>query len=511
MNIKTFNKEKLQTEFMRFKKPIIFGYIVGLLAFTYTFCNKLVQWDEIFYSFSKGASLEAGRWGLDILQYIFPNYSMPWLWGVISLTFLIIAACLIIDLFKLENVFYQCLLVGLVVAFPSMISAYAYMFQSVTYSFGVLLCVVALVLSIKKDIRLKVVGILGFTFAFSIYQAFISIVLSFYIVFIIKELLDGEKDAVRIFKQGLQYICYVVIALILYLAITVTLFLLKDLSLDLLLNRTEGEEPMGLFMRFLYTYLYFAGYFVNGTAGIMPTLLSVVCHVSAMLALLVCCIKFIITDVDKYKKGLFILMLSVFPMAVNAIIFISTGTHTLMVYSFVATYVLAFILLEKQGENHAFPKISTVIKRLFPISMLLIIAANIYTANLVSLRMTYSNQAFNAFYTELSTQIKMCEGYTQGDRIAIVGETDELRYNVDKEFDKFSLVGTNALDVNIYSRKQYIKYYLGNDFDFLSHEEIEENILPLPEYQEMAIYPYDGSVKRVNGYIIVKLGQFVEE
>ena len=496
---------------IKFKLPIIFGYIAGFLAFTYIFCNKLVQWDEIFYSFAKGESLRAGRWGLDILQYIFPNYSMPWLWGVISLTFLIIASCLIIDLFKLENVFYQCLLVGLIVTFPSMISSCTYTFQSVTYSFGVLLCVIALILSVKKDIRLKALGILGFTFAFSIYQAFISIALSLYIVFIIKELLDGEKDAVRIFKQGLQYICYVVIALILYLAITVTLFLLKDLSFDLLLNRTEGEEPMGLFMRFLYTYLYFAGYFVNGTAGIMPTLLSVLCHISAMLAVLVCCIKFIITDVDKYKKGLFILMLAVFPMAVNAIIFISTGTHTLMVYSFVATYILAFILLEKQGGDKAFPKVSAVVKRMLPISMLLIIVANIYTANIVYLRMTYSNQALNSFYTELSTRIKMCDGYIQGDRIAIVGETDELRYHVDGEFKKITISGTNALDVNIYSKKQYMKYYLGNDFDFLSHEEIEENILPLPEYQEMAIYPYDGSVKRVNGYIIIKLGQFVEE
>mgnify|MGYP003295413253 CR=1 FL=1 len=34
-----------------------------------------------------------GRWGLDILEYIFPNYSMPWIYGIITITLMAVSIC----------------------------------------------------------------------------------------------------------------------------------------------------------------------------------------------------------------------------------------------------------------------------------------------------------------------------------------------------------------------------------------------------------------------------------
>ena len=59
--------------------------------------------------------------------------------------------------------------------------------------------------------------------------------------------------------------------------------------------------------------------------------------------------------------------------------------------------------------------------------------------------------------------------------------------------------------MNIYSRENFIKYYLGFDIPFASEEELAslgEDV----RVQEMAEYPYYGSVKKIDDYMVVKLG-----
>ena len=62
-----------------YKAPILASAIFGMLAYLFAFTNKLVNHDEVFCLFSKGATVDSGRWGLGLLDSIFPDYSMPWL------------------------------------------------------------------------------------------------------------------------------------------------------------------------------------------------------------------------------------------------------------------------------------------------------------------------------------------------------------------------------------------------------------------------------------------------
>ena len=61
-----------------YRIPTIAGMILGLLAYMFTFTNKLVNHDEVNALFFKGATVDSGRWGLSILDHFFPNYSMSW-------------------------------------------------------------------------------------------------------------------------------------------------------------------------------------------------------------------------------------------------------------------------------------------------------------------------------------------------------------------------------------------------------------------------------------------------
>ena len=76
------------------KYAIVSASAAAFLAYTFMFTNKIINWDEIRFLFGKGYTLSSGRWGLDLLSLILPNYSMPWFWGVITILVLILSICI---------------------------------------------------------------------------------------------------------------------------------------------------------------------------------------------------------------------------------------------------------------------------------------------------------------------------------------------------------------------------------------------------------------------------------
>ena len=73
------------------------------------------------------------------------------------------------------------------------------------------------------------------------------------------------------------------------------------------------------------------------------------------------------------------------------------------------------------------------------------------------------------------------------------------------EIDTSDLVGVMEGLVNVYSRADFIKYYTGFDmpeFDWALWDASGAGDC----VDDMPIYPYDGSVKKVDNFIIVKLG-----
>ena len=116
----------------------------GLAAHMFAFSNKLMNADEVESLFGKGATITSGRWGLEAIKFIFPDASMPWLYGMVSLILLAVSACLIIRLFRIENKLMQLLLAGMVTAFPSQTGVFCFMFTSSAYALAFLLAVLCI-------------------------------------------------------------------------------------------------------------------------------------------------------------------------------------------------------------------------------------------------------------------------------------------------------------------------------------------------------------------------------
>ncbi|MBQ6569681.1 MAG: glucosyltransferase domain-containing protein, partial [Clostridia bacterium] len=94
---------KIKELAVKYKVPLITSFVVGILCYLYVFTNKFVNVDEIYYLFGKGVTVSSGRWGLEILRFVIPDYSMPWLHGISTLFLISVSVCFIIDIFEIKG------------------------------------------------------------------------------------------------------------------------------------------------------------------------------------------------------------------------------------------------------------------------------------------------------------------------------------------------------------------------------------------------------------------------
>ncbi len=137
----------------KYKYTAMAVLISGICAHGFMFTNKISFHDDIFSLFGCGATIEAGRWALEIivqvLRYTVGKYSMPVWTGVLTLLFIWASACIIIDLLQINNV-NHCVLIGsLMTVFPAVTLTYLYMFTAGCY-FGALFLSVLAVWLLEK-------------------------------------------------------------------------------------------------------------------------------------------------------------------------------------------------------------------------------------------------------------------------------------------------------------------------------------------------------------------------
>ena len=168
--------------------------------------------------------------------------------------------------------------------------------------------------------------------------------------------------------------------------------------------------------------------------------------------------------------------------------------HSLSLYSFASLYVLCAALLDGWEAPTAL-----TLRRVSSAALALILCVNIYYANALYLRYYLRFEELKSFYTVLLTRVMSTPGYSEGDRLAIVGNVPALTYDIDQHFTDAPL-SLPSLELGSTAYAEYIvKEYLGCDIPFASEEEKAQL-----ETDDMPVYPCDGSVQKKNDLIIVK-------
>ena len=490
--------DKTAAAVRRNKTALASAALFSLAAYMFVFTNKLLNLDEVAGLFGKGETLSSGRWALWLSSFLFPDYSMPWINGFLCVGMLSVSAAIIVSLLRIEGNVQKALFAGLFITFPSQIITFSYMYTCVPYALAVLMAVLSAYFTLKGGKGNFLLAAALLCFSLGIYQAYITLAVSLYAVFFIKETLRGEKTVKDTVKSGLRCIAGVLLALLLYFIINKLVMRFAVTEYNSYASAAMNSDIKSLLNGLRVAFTAFFGYFYKGYYHLVPTKFSMLVHLLALLAVAVMTVLWLKSCKDRGRKILLLALLAAFPICVNCIYIISSQRHTLMLLGFTSVYALILCIAELSDAKK--------LKSAVSVCLALMLVCNIFYANRIYLKMKLEYEEAFSFYSGMITRVKSTEGYDADTMLIITGDAEEknLVYHAG-EIDTSDIVGLMEGLLNIYSRYDFIKYYVGYDYkpiDWDGWGALDK----MDEVNQMPLYPYDGSVKKFGDYMVVHLG-----
>lgn len=490
-----------------YRLPFFTSFLFGLLAYGYAFTNKLVNHDEVSALFTKGGTVTSGRWGLGALDSIFPNYSMPWIYGLITVLLIALSVCLLISVFNIKNRLLQVLLSGCIVVFPSLIGLFGYMFTSSSFALSFFLAVLSVTLVQQLHKIKSIFGLGCLVLSLSIYQSYISVAAGLLVLVLIQQLLQGKKSQ-TVLIRGICFVIFLVLALGLYYAGTQVILQLTGNVLNGYASDSLAFSLSSVLKGVALAYTSFFRFFTEGFLGLIPTAFSRILHLLLLGSVLILLLLHVICNgrTQPDVTGLLILLMLILPLAINCMYMITTveSIHTLVMYGFVSVYILAAVLADHFLSNLDCRKIAGLCMNILTVSMALVIVVNIYIANQAYLHLHLRYENASAFYTSLAADIKLTPGFDEDTKLAIIGNYQQPEY-YSQQFEQIhAITGIYGFVPDSYSKHYFMEYYTGFPIEFASEEEIQQ-ICVTPEFEAMAVYPYYGSLQKIGNILVVKL------
>ena len=485
--------------------------ISGFLAYMFLFTNKLINHDEASGLFSKGWTVIIGRWGLGALDTVFPNYSMPWIYGVMSICFVTAAICLMVHIFSIRSKLLQVLLAGCVMVFPTLIGTMSYMFTVAPYMLAFFLSVLAVYLA-QKGTKLSFLFAFGCcVFSLSIYQSYVAVTASLLVLILIQQLLQGES-VTAVIRRGFLFLGFLVVSLGAYYAATLVINQIKDIDFHNHVSSNMHFSLENLPGSVCKAYTTFISCFTTSEYGVVPTAFSRKIHALLLLSLAV---LFVIWGLCQKKRqwgriALLAALVGILPLAINCMhLFMEENAiHSLVMYSFTAVYVLAAILAQVCLSLFSPGKIAAAFQKaalhLLTLALAVILVINIYIANESYLHLYLGYENTYSFYTSLAANLKADPAFDENTRLAVIGDYQEPAFYYDHFDSHYFIMGIEGYWPNHNSKNRFLEYYIGLPISFVSDEEAEQ-IRGTEAFAQMAVYPYYGSMKMIGDVYVVKL------
>lgn len=490
------------------KITFISALVVGVLAHGYMLTNKLPNYNDINCMMNDyGVGIELGRWMLcvlgNVVKYTIGNYSLPWLYGLISIVILGLAAVLVVDLFRIENPLLCFLTAGIMVSFPVVTGILFFMFTAPYYILALAFSVLAVRYVGGKGMKKWLIGTGILVCVLGVYQAYFCFAAVLCLLLLMLHCMEAEdsKEWTAIMKEAIRYFLFLLIAIIVYL-ICVRIFLwVKGVQLseyqglDGMGNLSLMELP-GLVIR---AYKNYGSLFWGNVDSINPywiiKIMIIALHILSIVGF---------AEIMVRKPGIilaeFLLLTALFPLAVNLIyIMVPNGyVYSIMLYAVVSIYILPILLLNiSKGRR------GDCLKHWIGV---------VCIAGIILLQCQYDNmQYFSAeivlkqaqsYNTTLITQIKSVSGYEPDMPVVFLGSNiEDSSFDSAEEIESYNMGGRGSSLINIYCRNNFLKRYFGfaepiiqDNGDWYKREDV----------QNMPKYPSEGSIMVIDETVVVK-------
>lgn len=488
-----------------FYSCLLVGFLVHLFAFT----NIIPNSDGLSRIYDTQQMTISGRWFLHYASMLHGYIQAPALIGVLSLVFLGLSAAMTADLFCLRRTSSAIACGCFLAVFPAMAYTYLYMFTASAYSFGTFLAVLSIWIFRKHRNGFLPAAII-LACAMGTYQAYFAVAVSVGLICVILDLFDTQQPLTQIVKNGFRMLGMLAAGTILYY-ITLEIFLhVKNLTLlDYRGIGSVGNDfSLGsLLHSLLSTYKQLIFYFLVPYASSYNTIPLTLVHWILLLFSafsLVQLVKSFRISGECSRLSLMLVGFALLPMAFNFTQLLSDPSPN-MRYSFVFVYMIAITLIDR--VDFPKPKVSSIVRTAGGLCSALIILFSAQITNLAYTASATAHRATEAFATNLVSRVEQTPGYDADMEVVIIGSFPRNAYY--SNIDAFNLVEHySCLSDTVMPLNKHVYYYLNDWLNVPWQEPDEKTMIEISDsafFQNMSLYPSDGSVAVHDNMVIVKL------
>ena len=520
-------------DYGKLKVALISTCVFMFLAYTFAYTNGIFLFDASFIY--RGINLTpdsvSDKWLSPYLSVLDMGVNLPWLGGIFTVLFMVISVYLIVDMLNITNKVGIWAVAGLCSTNSSIICQQEYTGGSYTGEIALFFACLAAWYAIKGKASFKsmILTIVFVALSAGTYGSYVSVTPCLMIISVIIDIFDGKYQ-----KKNWTKICSCFFEFLLGIFLYYVILRAEMHFMKAGLQSYMGEDALanasGILAMFKWiprAYENIVDYYVGGSAGgflpaYMAYIMMVVFGMGGFIFIIYFIINFKKINSEKGNTILLLLLLIVFPLAINLIYVMSSGNvHFMMIFSYVMPFILMVKIAEelKENFNNGHWNYKGIYKAFYS-GVAIFIFCGIVLSNAIFSRYYGMYVEAQSIGTRVLDRIENCENFTGTERIVIIGamqndtyygSTDENRAEV---FD--ALIGCanyrNINGVNYGSwLRRFITNILGSNMDYTSYTTftkcIESENLDSQEVEileNMNYFPRYESVQKIGDIIFIK-------
>lgn len=483
---------------------LIGGYLVHLYAFT----NLIPNSDGLSRVFDLQQMTIEGRWSLHYATALNGFTQMPAAIGLLALVLLSLTAALVVDLLGLKSAVLSGLAGAVMSAFPCLGYTFLYMFTSSAYCLSILLAAVSVWLARRGRLG-WLWGAAVLALSMGIYQAYSAFAVSLSLLAVLREAQDPRSTFRGTLRFGLRLMGSLLLGAVLYYVVLLAFLKIKDLELISYLGMDivgsgfpVGELPRLILTAYKQAVTFF---FLPSSASSFASRPMAVCDAIALAGGALCFFS-LAKGKELWRVLGSLAMLALLPLGMDfgQILTPYSSATPIMKYAFVCAYLALLFLVDRADGGTGWDRVRAPALAVWAAALLIVF---LNTNNLLYTASAQAHRATESYLTRLWMRVEECPGYEPGAEVAIIGAIpeDQLKAQIESyaQVDHYSVPKGTVLLGN-----KHIYFYLRDWLNIPVEELSEETMLAVSasrEFEEMPLYPAPGSVRELDGRIVVKL------
>ncbi len=513
-----FQKERFKTPEMT---AVIAALITGVITHLFALVNVFYNFDNIVTPyFGTGCGVFSGRWMLetlgDVLEGIGLAHNLPLVGGLALILFVAIASGFAVSIFGIQDRTLAALMGMIFVVYPPIAGTMYYRYTTLHYGLAILFAVAGVWVLPRHKLGALFSACL-ITASMGIYQAYVPLSISLFVLLLIQQGLTGEATLWQIVRRGLYYCGVLILAVVLYFALVKIYLKIYDLwlmdyqGIDQMGQISLRELPGLVSSAFLgaWTFPFRNAY------ELVPVELLTVEYVLLGILGLGMTVLILVRKVSRVEVRLAILalLLVVLPIAVNFVVVMCPNAgwfYVLMAYAFVVIPCIPMIVWEQlpQMEGKFLGRAKLYLGRSVAIVLALMVFCYSYYANVNYTAAYHSTLQAENYANSIVVQVRMTEGFDTDKKWAMIGDIQDPMFTFDWEGGiTYGVNDTPANLLNHYSRMNWFQSLLGYDIPVVEEEQLWE-LAQTEAVKAMPCWPNAGSVQIIEDIVIIKFQEW---